>query len=341
MRLHPHVCGAKGCRGETGWVRNVPMTLKSPSVALRRFAWLPLVAGIATTQSAFALIFISSGEVGFNTTAPTGPLEGSGWQYQGSWQGLLGTAIAPNSFITAKHIGGGVGGTFSYQGSSYTTSARFDHPTADLTVWQVSGTFSSYAPLYTGTAEIGQDVVLFGRSAVRGAEVNVPGASPTPLRGWQWGSAGGGMTRWGENQVDDVFVLDGAEYLLAGFSSNGGPNEAMLASGDSGGGMFILDGGVWKLAGINSKVQSTFSMGASGPTFQAAIFDAGGLFTSTTGGLLQLPDGAQDWEAIFLSTRISAYSEWITAVPEPEAVAVWAGVALTTFAGWRRWRRDV
>jgi len=298
-----------------------------------------VVAGIGVTQSACALIFINSGDVGFNTTAPTGPLEGSGWQYQGSWQGLLGTAIAPNQFITAKHIGGGVGSTFNYQGSSYTTSARFDHPTADLTVWQVSGTFPSYAPLYTGAAEVGQDVVLFGRSAVRGAEVNVPGASPTALRGWQWGSVGGGITRWGENQVDDVLALGGAEYLVAGFSLNGGPNEAMLASGDSGGGLFILDGGVWKLAGINSKVQSTFSMSAAGPTFQAAIFDGGGLFTSTTGGLLLLPDGPQDWEATFLSTRISTYSEWITAVPEPEAVAVWAGVALTAFAGWRRWRR--
>ena len=316
------------------------MTLKSPSIALRRIAWLPLVVGVSVTQPALALIFVSSGDVGFNTTPPTGPLEGSGWQYQGGWQGLLGTAIAPNHFITAKHIGGGVGGTFSYQGSSYTTTVRFDHPTADLTVWQVSGTFPSYAPLYTGTSEIGQDFVLFGRSAVRGAEVNVPGASPTPLRGWQWGSLGGGMTRWGENRVDDVVLLGGAQYLAAGFSFNGGPNEAMLAAGDSGGGLFILDGGVWKLAGINSKVQSTYSMSAAGPTFQAAIFDGGGLFAGTTTGLLPLPDGAQDWEATFLSTRVSAYDDWITGVPEPEVVAVWAGVALTAFAGVRRWRRN-
>lgn len=317
------------------------MTLKSPSSALRRIAWLPMVLGVSMTQPALALIFISSGDVGFNTMPPTGPLEGSGWQYQGSWQGLLGTAIAPNQFITAKHIGGGVGGTFNYQGSSYTTTVRFDHPTADLTVWQVSGTFPSYAPLYTGTSEIGQDVVLFGRSAVRGAEVNVPGASPTPLRGWQWGSAGGGMTRWGENRVDDVVLLGGAQYLAAGFSLNGGPNEAMLAAGDSGGGLFILDGGVWKLAGINSKVQSTYSMSAAGPTFQAAIFDGGGLFAGTTSGLLELPDGVPDWEASFLSTRVSAYQDWITSVPEPEAVAAWAGVALTAFAGWRRWRRAI
>jgi hypothetical protein len=320
------------------------MTLKSPSSVLRTLAWIPVVAGLGMTQSANALIFIASGDIGFNSTAPTGPLEGSGWQYQGSWQGLLATAVSPNFFLTAKHIGGGVGGTFTYHGNSYTTSARIDHPTADLTLWQVSGTLPSYAPIYTGNSEIGQDVVLFGRSPVRGAEVNVSGASPTPLRGWLWGSAGGGITRWGENQVDGIEVLSGAQYLVAGFSFNGGPNEAMLASGDSGGGLFIQDGGIWKLAGINSKVQATFAASAAGPTFEAAIFDAGGLFTSTTGGLLQLPDTAEDWEALFLSTRISAYSGWVqkwTAVPEPATVAAWAGAGLIAFAGVRRWRRGV
>lgn len=94
-----------------------------------------------------------------------------------------------------------MGDGFNYAGNTFTTTAQFDHPTADLTLWRVGGTFSSYAPLYTGTDEVGKSLVLFGRGAVRGAEVNVAGASPTDLRGWRWGdtggaSAAGARTRW-------------------------------------------------------------------------------------------------------------------------------------------------
>lgn len=321
---------------------DLPM-MSRPPTAFRSTLLLGFAAAVfLPSQEGQALIFIASGDSAFNTTPPVGPLAGSGWDYQGVWQGLLGTAVSPNFFLTAKHVGGGVGGTFSYQGSSYTTVARVDHPTADLTLWQVSGTLPSYAPLYTAANEVGQDFVLFGRSAVRGAEVTVPGASPEPLRGWLWGSTGGGVTRWGENTVDDTLVLDGADYLLAGFSFDGGANEAMLGSGDSGGGVFILDGGIWKLAGINSKVQSTFSYTAVGPTFNAAIFDGGGLYTATSGGLLLLPDGSVDFEAIFLSTRVSTYSDWIvektSAVPEPEFYAAMAGLGLAGFGVWHRRR---
>ena len=61
----------------------------------------------ASLTPARAVIFESTGNPLFNTTAPTGDLAGSGWDLQGSWLGdFLGTPIAPQFFITAKHLGG-------------------------------------------------------------------------------------------------------------------------------------------------------------------------------------------------------------------------------------------
>jgi hypothetical protein len=302
---------------------------------------LASLAGLTAVPTAHALIFIGSGDTGFNTTAPGGALTDSGWQYQGNWGGLLGTPVSPNFFLTAKHGGGAVGNSFSYQGESFTTVARFNHPTADLTLWQVGGAFTSFAPLYTGSGEVGKDLVVFGRSAVRGAEVNVAGASPTNLRGWQWGNTGGGVRRWGENSVDAVATVAGANYLVAGFSADGGLNEATLASGDSGGGVFIQDAGIWKLAGINYAVEAEFRLTANGSSFSAAIFDAGGLYGNTGAGFTLLNDGPGNLEASFYSTRVSSYADWIegvTAVPEPRTMGLLTGIALVGFGLWRRAR---
>src|SRR5438445_814414 len=54
-------------------------------------------------SSASAVIFVSTGDPAFNTTAPTGEYAGSGWDLQGTWlTDFLGTPIAPQYFITAK-----------------------------------------------------------------------------------------------------------------------------------------------------------------------------------------------------------------------------------------------
>lgn len=313
--------------------------MTSPRRTLHRLIAPLLAAGALLTGSpAHAVIFINSADPAFNTTAPIGDLADSGWQFQGTWGGLLGTPVASNFFVTAKHGGGSVGGTFTYQGTPFTATARFDHPTADLTLWQVDEAFGTWAPLYTGTDEVGQGLVVFGRSATRGAEVTVPGASPSDLRGWLWGSTGGAQ-RWGENRVDSAVTYAGADYLLAGFSYDGGANEATLAGGDSGGGVFLRDGSTWKLAGINYAVEATFRTSADGATFNAAIFDAGGLFADTGSGFAAVPDGVANLEASFYATRISSYAAWIgsvTAVPEPAVTGLLAAFALLGFAVARR-----
>ena len=260
-----------------------------------------------------ALIFYSSGSSTFNTSAPTGALSGSGWQFQGRWGSFLGTPVGPSHFLTAKHVGGTVGGIFSWNGTNYTTVGKVDHPTADLTLWRVSNRFPRFAPLYTASSEVGRSIVVFGRGLIRGAEVRVANVSPMPLRGWQWGR-GTGVMRWGENRVDGVVTIQRATYLAVGFDRTGGVNEATLASGDSGGAVFIWDGGTWKLAGINYGVEADFATSASQASFRAAIFDAGGLFYGAS--LSQrffIPDRPADVRAAWVATRVSAYSAWIRA----------------------------
>lgn len=50
-------------------------------------------------------------------TSPGGAPAGSGWQYEGKWGSFLGTPISPNLFITAGHVGGSIGQSFTYNGT--------------------------------------------------------------------------------------------------------------------------------------------------------------------------------------------------------------------------------
>src|ERR1043166_439651 len=93
-----------------------------------------------------AVIFIASGDPAFNSAKPTGSLANSGWDLQGLWGSFLGTPIAPRYFITASHVGGNVGDTFSFRGVSYITTAVFKDPATDLQIFRVSGTFPAFAP---------------------------------------------------------------------------------------------------------------------------------------------------------------------------------------------------
>jgi len=195
-----------------------------------------------------AIIFIFTSDPAYNTTAPTGELGNSGWQWQGRWSGCLGTPIGPHHFITAQHVGGQVGDPFILGGISYTTKVYSDDTKSDLRIWAISGTFPTWAPVYRGSDEVGKSLIVMGVGLSRGAEVRVNGE----LKGWQWGG-GGGILRWGQNIVTsaDDYGPGLGSLLRAEFDVGAGTNEAHLASGDSGGAVFIQEGGVWKLAGIN------------------------------------------------------------------------------------------
>lgn len=261
------------------------------------------------------VIFYSTGDPHYNTTAPGGALAGSGWELQGD--SFPGIPIAPNFFITATHEGGKVGGTFSFHGVAYPMIASFSHPDADITVWKVSGTFPQYAMLYTSGDEVGKPLVVFGRGAERGEEVRLNGV----LKGWAWGKTDG-LLRWGENVVSGISEPDGTpatgatkfQLLRADFDRDAGPNEAHLSGGDSGGGVFIRSGGVWKLAGVNHAANQDYNYTAAGEGFAATLFDEGGMFEGEDGKREYHPADEFPQPGSFYATRISAYAGWIQSV---------------------------
>ena len=85
---------------------------------------------VVTTQ---AVILFSTDDLAANTTAPTGLLANSGWQYEGMFGGFLGTPIAAHYFITAQHIGV-QSNIFIYHGTQYDIRQQFDDPASDLRI---------------------------------------------------------------------------------------------------------------------------------------------------------------------------------------------------------------
>src|SRR5438067_85648 len=148
-----------------------------------RYCWIVVVI-VSTCFIGHARAIILVDKTYRNKSAPTGTLAGSGWQWQGNWGAFTGTPIAKNYFIAASHIGGSVGQTLTLNGKSYTTTAMFDDPNSDLRIWKTSQSFSSWAPIYTGSGEVGKTAVLFGRGTARGSAVNVNGS----IHGWPWGA---------------------------------------------------------------------------------------------------------------------------------------------------------
>lgn len=277
---------------------------------LRQVVLLVVLAEVFSPPPLDGIIFYYTADPSYNTTAPTGPLADSGWQWVGIWGGFQGTAIGPHDFLAAKHVGGTVGDPFVLQGVSYRSTAFIDDASTDLRIVEVAGIFPSWAPLYRRHDEAGKAFVVFGRGCARGAEVHVDNV----LRGWQWGSAG--TPRGGQNSVAKVIDLQtgGGQHLYARFDPNGGVNECHLASGDSSGPIFIDDGSGFKLAGIAHLVDGPFNSTNIGDGFNAALFDVRGLYARSTGTNWKYVSGFWPVPSGFFATRVSVRAQWIDSV---------------------------
>ena len=285
----------------------------------RYLAWLTI--WLALPLTAGAVIVFSTGDPAHNTTAPTGTLANSGWQFQGQWGGYLGTPVAPKYFLSAAHIGGSVGQTFLFGGASYTTTAVFANTNSDLLLWRICGTFTNYASIYSLPNEVGRPVVVVGRGTQRDGEVLVSNGTSNVLKGWFWGGPDG-VQRWGTNVVSSIETdpMVG-ELLKCNFDATGGTDEAQLSVGDSGGGVFIKDGSVWKLAGINYAVDGPYNTSTNGDGFFAALFDQGGLYEGGTSNWTLIPDTPQGEPSAFYSSRVSAQLAWINGVLQSNSAA--------------------
>lgn len=258
---------------------------------------------------AAGIILLGTADPNANTSTPG---DNSGWQYEGQFNGFLGTPIGPRYFITANHIGGTVGDVFHFHGEVFTTTALFveSGPGAtDLKIWQVDHDFATWAPLYTGNSEPGQEVRVFGCGTQRGDAMVLDGQ----LKGWKWGP-GDGRQRWGRNTVSGTTTSYYDIFMYSNFDSPGLVNEAHLSAGDSGGGEFILDHGLWKLAATNYGVDDLYAAADDGTEFVASVFDGRGYYSKDDNGAFYLIDGTQNVPTAFYGTRVSPKLEWIKSV---------------------------
>lgn len=271
---------------------------------------------------------------GRNLDAPTGIFASSGWDYSGRWgldnpNGIVGggTAIAPNLFLTAAHLGGSVGQRFEYQGQMFTTVASYSDPGgSDLKIWKVSGSFSQYAQIYTKTDEVLKTMAVYGAGSSRGAAV----VGPNGNQGYRWG-VGDSRLSWGTNQVNSVQAFSGIEYLAFTFQATpppGTPTSSTLSVGDSGGGLFVQDSadGLWKLAGVNYAVDGNYSVDGTN-FFGAAMYDQRGFYVGSagTGNNIFVTNVGPPEPQLAYSTRVSSHAAFIqntialAAVPEPSS----------------------
>jgi len=281
-----------------------------------------------------------------NITPPKGTLLNSGWQWEGKWGPYLGTAISKFYFITAEHIGGSVGDSFTLNGVNYKTVATYDDPNSDLQMWKVDKPFSTWATMYKSSNEKGMGIVTFGRGTQRGGEVNVNGQ----LKGWLWGTDDH-VQSWGKNVIGGLATDkadDGTTDVTGGrffwtFDNNRAAYEGSLSTGDSGGGVFMKVGKSWRLVGVNHSTEAEFRYPNDSPpgTFMGSLFDVGGLMTAD-GDLIQ--DTARNNPSKSYATRISLRQDWIydvvsghvasspnpipgSGVPEPTSAGLMVGCA--------------
>ncbi|MBC8136484.1 MAG: hypothetical protein H8F28_11405 [Fibrella sp.] len=221
---------------------------------------------------------ITVGGDGRLLTPPTGSYRDSGVQFTGNWGSFVGTAVGPHHFITAGHVGGGIGDVFTLNDKEYTAEGLTAVEGTDLAIWRVRERFPVWAQLYDKKDETGKEIILYGRGCRRGHPFIFDGV----MHGWLWGKSDDSLS-WGRNRVEGRKALPGgAEMLIFGFDRSSGDEEGTVGRGDSGGGVFTQDGTTWKLAGVIYASGGQYSRVKKGTQpFMAALYETRGLYQNT------------------------------------------------------------
>lgn len=290
---------------------------------------------LGTMLDSRAIVIQGATDSSYNTAEPSGPFQDSGWEYQGNWGAFLGTAVSSNYFITAKHVGGAINDSFTYQGVAYTATDYVDHPesSVDLRLWKVAGNFPSWATICAHWQHHREVAIAFGRGSIKGTAVTNTVSPPyitfSEQRGWQHAS-GGGHKRWGQSYIvsggSDPEWFSVTDFWGFHMYYENDPillntNEFSLALGDSGGGLFVRDRFKWRLRGIAiGNEYSEFRLTESGSNFFASVTNAAGLYDHT--GLLYTDEDQFPWVSKSIFADTTKYAGWIHSII--------GGIALTS-----------
>ncbi len=163
--------------------------------------------------------------------------------FVGKWNGSSAVAIGSKWIVTARHNGGNLNTKFKMGGVFYTTSAIFNHSSADIAVVRLNETLPGWHNITNVTAA--QPIVIGGMGRIAG---------DTLRDGFYW--SGPNAETWGANRVEwavgDFIAFD---WDLSGTGpgalTGAVPHEAAFALNDSGGGVFVAQSnGTLALAGI-------------------------------------------------------------------------------------------
>lgn len=267
-----------------------------------------ILAGLVSTR-AQALVYCVTNAVDPHQSAPTGALANSGWQETVPVGLFLGTVIATNALLTAKHLNFSAGVQFVCEAQTQTVISVANDPDSDLSVLFFSPGATQTARINIESNDLASPVVLQGRGLERGGEVIVGGHT----NGWKWAwDRWWGIRRWGVNRY-----IGGAESNLlavAAFGYTNDPDVCMLSPGDSGGPGFVRTGSGWKVATVNYSVDpSSFTLSTNPvASFDASLFDCAGLYYNDGTSWRYVPPEDSPAPCLMINTRIAARVAWIT-----------------------------